>query len=255
MKFSISPITFFDNAQPFNNVSNFTPKFSLLGRPIQHSWLPGLSPSTLVSLHDARKAFETTPRFDSRLCKIVHSHALQMGFQYHLHVVNELLGVYGKIGEMGYARELFDRMSMELDGLEPNIVTWISMLSSHARCGRHEEMLHLYGVMRGKGIGTTAEALAVVVSFCAGSGALDKGEVIHGYVVKGGFENYLFVKNLFVWYGMHRLGNDALKTFKQMIKAGYKPNGVTFVAFLSACSHAELVSEGRELFDQMIKRV
>ncbi|KAI8004078.1 Peroxidase 63 [Camellia lanceoleosa] len=44
MKFSISSITFFDNAQPFNNVSNFTPEFSLLGRPIQHSWLPGLSP-------------------------------------------------------------------------------------------------------------------------------------------------------------------------------------------------------------------
>ncbi|KAL7207323.1 hypothetical protein ACSBR1_029308 [Camellia fascicularis] len=156
MKFSISPITFFDNAQPFNNVSNFTPKFSLLGRPIQHSWLPGLSPSTLVSLHDARKAFETTPR------------ALKLYLRTHK------LGV----GADGFTFPLVIRMfcQMELDGLEPNIVTWISMLSSHARCGRHEETLHLYGVMRGKGIGTTAEALAVVVSFCADSGALDKGK-------------------------------------------------------------------------------
>ncbi|CAL5443823.1 unnamed protein product [Camellia sinensis] len=383
---------------------------------------------------------------DSRLCKIVHSLVLQMGFQYQLHVVNELLGMYGKVGEMGYARKLFDRMSvrthiswntmvsgfalnydcngafeifcqMELDGLEPNIVTWTSLLSSHARCGRHEETLHLYGVMRGKGIGTTAEALAVVVSVCADSGALDKGEVIHGYVVKGGFENYLFVKNSLIcmygkhgavrdaenlfsemesknivswnalissyaesglcdeaftifsqmerpnviswsaviggfaskgrgeeslelfrhmqlakvsansitvssvllvcaelsalasgreihshvikammdrnilvgnglinmytkcgslneahlvfdkidgrdlvsWNlmiagnGMHGLGDDALKTFEQMIKAGYKPDGVTFVAVLSACSHTGLVSKGRELFDQMIR--
>ncbi|KAI8004072.1 putative pentatricopeptide repeat-containing protein [Camellia lanceoleosa] len=106
---------------------------------------------------------------------------------------------------------------MELDGLEPNIVTWISMLSSHARCGHHEETLHLYGVMKGKGIGTTVKALAVVVSVCADSGALDKGEVIHGNVVKGGFENYLFVKNLYVcMYGKHGTVGDVENLFSEM---------------------------------------
>lgn len=391
---------------------------------------------------------------DSRLCKSVHGHVVQMGFQYHLHVVNELLGMYGKLGETGDARRVFDRMPvrshiswntmvsgyalnydcdgafemfrrMELEGLEPNLVTWTSLLSSHARCGRHKETLRLYGVMRKKGNGTTAEALAVVISVCADLGALGKGEVIHGHVTKGGFEKYLFVKNSLIsmygkhgavtdaeklfmeielknvvswnalissyadsglcdeafslfshmensneypvvrpnviswsavidgfaskgrgeeslglfrrmqlakvransitissvlsvcaelsglglgreihghvikammdrnvlvgnglinmyakcgslkeahllfekldgrdvisWntmiagYGMHGLGNDALETFKRMVKAGYKPDAVTFVAVLSACSHAGLVNEGRELFDQMIR--
>ncbi|KAG5537889.1 hypothetical protein RHGRI_025099 [Rhododendron griersonianum] len=93
------------------------------------------------------------------------------------------------------AIEMFRKM--ETEGLEPNLVTWTSLLSSYARCGRHEATLHFYGEMRKMGIGFTAEALAVFVSVCAtaDSGSLHKGEVIHGYVIKGGFENYLFVYN------------------------------------------------------------
>ncbi|KAJ9692071.1 hypothetical protein PVL29_011251 [Vitis rotundifolia] len=388
-----------------------------------------------------------------KLCRRVHGHVVEMGFQWNLHVGNELMGMYGKIGRMDYARKVFDRMAvrscvswntmvsgyalnydchgasemfrmMGSAGLEPNLVTWTSLLSSHARCGRHVETMELFGGMRMRGIGATAEALAVVLSVSVDLAAFDEGKVIHGYVVKGGFENYLFVKNsliclygkhgnvnaarilfleiktknivswnalissyadlgwcdeafaiflqlektdeypmvrpnvvswsaviggfaskgqgvealelfrrmqlakvkansvtiasilsvcaelaalhlgreihghvvrslmdgnilvgnglinmytksgsfnkgnsvfekienkdLISWntmvagYGMHGLGENALRTFDQMIKDGFEPDGVTFVAVLSACSHAGLVTEGRELFDKMI---
>ncbi|KAG2728797.1 hypothetical protein I3760_01G221200 [Carya illinoinensis] len=388
------------------------------------------------------------------LCKNVHSHVLQMGFQNHLHAVNELIRMYGKIGRMEDARRLFDRMGirsriswntmvsgyafnyncdgasemfwqMELEGLEPNPVTWTSLLSSHARCGRKEETIKLFGIMRTRGTGATAEALAVVLSVCADLVAVGRGKVFHGYVIKGGFEDYLFVKNALIcmygkfgdvknaqnlflememknlvswnalitsyaesglcdeafaifsqletanddstgrpnviswsavingfaskgrgeeslelfrqmqlakvmassvtvsgvlsvcaelaalnlgrevhghavralmdsnilvgnglinmysrcgsfkeahlvfekidrrdlisWnsmiagYGMHGLGESALKSFDQMIESGLKPDSVTFIALLSACSHAGLVDEGRRLFNQMIK--
>jgi pentatricopeptide repeat protein len=36
-----------------------------------------------------------------------------------------------------------------------------------------------------------------------------------------------------------------------MLRAGVVPNSVTFVSVLSACSHAGLIEEGRELFDIM----
>ncbi|KAK1393897.1 hypothetical protein POM88_012953 [Heracleum sosnowskyi] len=52
-------------------------------------------------------------------------------------------------------------------------------------------------------------------------------------------------------YGMHGLGEKALQTFNRMIESGFEPDGVTFVACLSSCSHAGLVSKGREIFDQM----
>ncbi|KAI3524982.1 hypothetical protein L1887_03653 [Cichorium endivia] len=163
-------------------------------------------------------------------CALLHCHALLMGFQDNLHVANELLAAYGKLGQMDIAHQLFDKMllrnhiswntmvsgfafnndykgaleifkKMELDGWEPNHVTWTSLLSSHARCGHHQETLILYNVMRRKGIKATAQSLAVVVSTCNDS---NKGRELHGYVIKAGLENYSFTKNsLLCMYGRH----------------------------------------------------
>jgi pentatricopeptide repeat protein len=55
-------------------------------------------------------------------------------------------------------------------------------------------------------------------------------------------------------YGMHGLCDEAFSMFTDMTKAMIEPDGVTFVAVLSACSHAGRVSEGRCLFDQMVQK-
>ncbi|KAM7483847.1 hypothetical protein LguiB_008430 [Lonicera macranthoides] len=214
-----------------------------------------------------------------RLCKILHCHVLEMGFQNHLHVVNELLGLYGKLGRMDDARQLFDRMvvrshiswntmvsgfsltcdsdgalqmfrRMELEGLEPNPVTWTSLLSSHARCGHCRETLELYGVMRGRGIGATAEALAVVISVSADSDEFGRGEALHGYVVRGGFENYLFVKNsLICMYGKHGAVNDAEVLFSEM----ESKNIVTWNALITSYGESGLCDQAFALFSQLEK--
>ena len=53
-------------------------------------------------------------------------------------------------------------------------------------------------------------------------------------------------------FTIHGHGKQALSLFNQML--GVKPNEVTFLSLLSACSHSGLVSEARELFDCMTKR-
>ena len=52
-------------------------------------------------------------------------------------------------------------------------------------------------------------------------------------------------------YGIHGHGDDAVALFYQIEKAGFKPDYITFIALLSACSHAGLVDKGREYFDCM----
>ncbi|KAL0351366.1 UNVERIFIED_CONTAM: hypothetical protein Scaly_1525300 [Sesamum calycinum] len=46
---------------------------------------------------------------DVRLCKIVHSHVIQMGFANNMHVSNELMGMYGETGRTEVALQNGER--------------------------------------------------------------------------------------------------------------------------------------------------
>lgn len=130
-------------------------------------------------------------------------------------------------------------------------------------------------------------AILTVLSACADLGALHLGEWIHNYIenekheilknrvvplynslihmyAKSGniskalqvFENMQH-KTIITWTTMiaglalHGLGNEALRLFSRMEKARVKPNEVTFIAVLSACSHVGLVELGQDVFTSM----
>ncbi|KAJ4717880.1 Pentatricopeptide repeat-containing protein [Melia azedarach] len=211
--------------------------------------------------------------------KFVHNHVLQMGFRDNVHIVNELIGMYAKMGRMDDARKMFDKVRgknyiswntmvsgfalnydcdsalemfkrMQFEGLEPNLVTWTSLLSSHARCGRFEETMDLFDMMTMRGVGANAEVLAVVLSVCADLVAVEKGEVIHGYVIKGGFEDYLFVKNaLITLYGKHGDVKQAQNLFSEM----EEKNIVSWNALITSCAEAGLCDEALAVFSQLEK--
>ncbi|KAK1575845.1 hypothetical protein Q3G72_008840 [Acer saccharum] len=213
------------------------------------------------------------------LCKIVHNHILQVGLQNNVHVANELIGMYARMGRMDQSYKVLDKMPvrnfiswntmvsgyasnydcdsaievfrrMEFEGLEPNLVTWTSLLSSFARCGRLEETLELFGMMRMRGIGVAAEALAVVLSVCADLVGFEKGRVIHGYVIKGGFENYLFVKNALVCvYGKHGDVKEAHDLFSAM----EDKNIVSWNTLITSYAEAGLCDEALAVFSQLEK--
>ncbi|XP_010262087.1 PREDICTED: putative pentatricopeptide repeat-containing protein At1g17630 [Nelumbo nucifera] len=211
------------------------------------------------------------------LCKNIHSHAVLLGLQFHLHVANQLVNMYGKIGRMDYARQLFDRMPcrtvlswntmisgfslnydcdgalemfgrMESEGFEPNLVTWTSLLSAHSRCGQHEEVMRLFDSMRMRSNGSTAEAVAVVLSACANSYSLDKGKEIHGYVITSGFQDYAFVQNsLISMYGKHGDIEDAKKLFSEIKVKSL----VSWNAMLSSYVETGFCDEALELFSYL----
>ncbi|XP_038719950.1 putative pentatricopeptide repeat-containing protein At1g17630 [Tripterygium wilfordii] len=221
------------------------------------------------------KAFGFMGRSD--LCKIVHCQAFGMGFKDQVHVANELIGMYAKIEETRDARNVFERMSvkshiswnmmvscyaqnndrdgayeifkrMEHEGLRPNTVTWTSLLSSHSRCRRHEETMELFNSMMRSGVNASGEVLAVVLSVCAGLGVFDKGRMIHGYVVKGGFENYLFVKNALIsMYGNHSDVQGARNLFMEM----ETKNVESWNSLITSYAKSGFCDEAFQLFSQI----
>lgn len=211
--------------------------------------------------------------------KIVHSHILQMGFQHHLHVVNELLGMYAKLGHPHDALYLFDRMTvrsyiswntmvsgfslnldcdgafemfkrMELEGLEPNQVTWTSLLSGHSRCGRYGCVIELFDMMKMRGFRASAEVLAVLLSVCDNLAALDRGRMVHGCVIKSGFEDYLFVKNaLICLYGKYGDVANAKVLFSEM----RNKNVVSWNALITSYVETGFCDEALEIFSELEK--
>ncbi|GAB4851797.1 hypothetical protein Ancab_031196 [Ancistrocladus abbreviatus] len=50
---------------------------------------------------------------------------------------------------------------------------------------------------------------------------------------------------------MHGMGKEAVENFGMMESVGVRPNHVTFLSVLGACSHGGLVEEGLEFFRKM----
>ncbi|XP_042003786.1 pentatricopeptide repeat-containing protein At3g53360, mitochondrial-like [Salvia splendens] len=82
------------------------------------------------------------------------------------------------------------------------------------------------------------------VNCCAVKYGLDSGIA----VMNGLIDMYV---NLIVGYAQFGLGQEALNLFRRMKKHGIKPNQVTFVGVLIACSHVGLVDEGIQLLKSM----
>ncbi|KAL9350375.1 hypothetical protein Peur_057630 [Populus x canadensis] len=79
------------------------------------------------------------------------------------------------------------------------------------------------------------------------------GEIHDAYSI---FTNMIY-RDLISWNTMimglahHAMANETLKVFETMLQSGTRPNSVTFLGILSACSHAGLVSQGWKLFKAM----
>lgn len=194
---------------------------------------------------------------------------------------NAMVAGYVKVGDMDNARALFGRMP------ERNAISWTTMIAGYAQMNRPDEAIAIFQRMQLEDdVEPDEVTLLGVLSACSQLGALDLGEWIHGYIdrrklckivplmnalidmyAKSGiidkalevFEN-MNHKSIVTWTTMiaglalHGLGNEALEMFDRMERENVKPNDVTFLAILSACSHAGQTELGRWYFHRMRSR-
>lgn len=204
-----------------------------------------------------------------------------MGYSDHLHVANELVSMYMNLGRGEIAQKVFDGMTdrtvvswnvlisgfaanfdcegavcafrrMEREGPTPNSVTWTSLMSAHARCQRHAEVVMVFDKMREKGVRSSGEAVAVALSGCAylERNALVIGKKIHGYVVRDGFEWYPFVRNSLVcMYGRLHCRKEAEIIFAETSEKSL----VSWNALISSYAASGLCSEAYDVFSQLEK--
>lgn len=212
--------------------------------------------------------------------KGVHGFVVKRGFYGVLGVGNALMDAYAKCGKVATSRKVFDEMT------EKDDFSWNSMIAVYAQNGHAVEALQLFAQMIKDGDSDyNAVTLSAALLACACSGALRAGKCIHDQVMKMDLEDNVIVgtsiidmyckcgrvemarrafdrmrdKNVRTWttmiagYGMHGRAREALEVFYEMIRTGVRPNYVTFVSVLAACSHAGLVDEAWHWFSSMLR--
>lgn len=210
--------------------------------------------------------------------KQIHAHVEVFGFQYNLVVCSSLVDMYGKCNEVDLARRVFDSME------DKNVVSWTSMITAYAQNGRGHEALKVFREFNWLVWEHPNQfMLASVINACASLGKLVSGKVTHGAAIRRGHDSNdvvasalvdMYAKcgcivysdrvfrrvsnpsvipytSMIVAAGKHGLGKLSIELFEQMIDRRIKPNDVTFVAVLHACSHSGLVDEGLEYLNSM----
>lgn len=195
---------------------------------------------------------------------------------------NVLLTGLIKWGEIELARAIFDMMP------ERNVVSWTGLIDGYTRMNRFHEALSLFQEMVvHEGIKPTEVTLLAVFPSIWNIGCLEFCQMVHSYGEKSGLNSFdvrvmnclidayarsgsiesawrVFEdigdarRNLVSWtsmisgFAMHGLAVAASDCYRRMEDVGVKPNRITFLSVLNACSHGGLVDEGLEFYRKMV---
>ncbi|KAK6146562.1 hypothetical protein DH2020_020431 [Rehmannia glutinosa] len=194
-----------------------------------------------------------------------------------VYIGSALVDMYSKCGCCEDALRVFRDMPWR------NHVSWSALLAGYVQCNMFKDVLFLFQEMLVEKIEPSEATLASVLTACAHLGSLDRGRWVDKYIsacklelnsvlatalidmyakcgcIKEAFCVFdkMRVKDVYPWTalisGLAMNGNakGSLNLFSQMLSSGVQPNGVTFIAVLSACSHGGLVNEGQRLFASM----
>ncbi|XP_010252400.1 PREDICTED: pentatricopeptide repeat-containing protein At1g31430 [Nelumbo nucifera] len=186
---------------------------------------------------------------------------------------------YVNCGQLDEARELFDRTPVR------DVILWTAMINGYVQYNQFDKALTLFREMQMKRVKPDKFTLVALLTGCAQLGALEQGKWIHGYIDEnmvtidaivgtalidmyakcGCIEKSIEIfkrieeKDRASWtaiicgLAMNGQTTKALELFSEMKLVGVKPDDITFIGVLSACSHGGLVEEGRRHFDSMRK--
>ncbi|KAL8147067.1 pentatricopeptide repeat-containing protein At2g03880, mitochondrial [Apium graveolens] len=209
----------------------------------------------------------------------LHGHAILTGFICDDFVKNSLITMYAKCGDLKSSNNIFYGWGNRTS------VTWNAMVAAYAHHGYGEEALKLFVTMQRAKVDLDEFSFSAVLAAAASLAILEEGQQLHVCAIKHGFDISLYVRNatmdmygkcgemndvlkllpepynrsrlswniLISVFSRHGSFQEARKSFHEMTCLGVKPDHVTFVSLLSACSHGGLVDEGLAYFASMTR--
>jgi pentatricopeptide repeat protein len=203
--------------------------------------------------------------------RTIHSLLVKLGLDGDVSVCNSLLSMYARCLDLPSAMDVFNETN------DRDIVTWNSILTACVQHQHLEEVFVLFSLLHRSVSSVDRISLNNVLSASAELGYFEMVKQVHAYAFKVGLLGDAMVSNgltdtyakcgslddartlfevmgtgrdvfswssLIVGYAQFGYANEALDLFVRMRSIGIKPNHVTFVGVLTACSRVRFVEEG-----------
>ncbi|KAG1361073.1 pentatricopeptide repeat-containing protein [Cocos nucifera] len=212
-------------------------------------------------------------------CKCIHAMVIRRQFASHELLLNSLLDAYAKCDLMELALELFRRMKKH------NVISWSVIMAGSTQCAKPDEAVAFFSEMQLAGEKPNSITILSLFEACAVSAELKLSKCAHGVAIRNCLVDDLVVdttlldmyakcgdlnaskkvfqrmpvRSVSSWnamigaLGMNGRACEALATLHEMESDNVKPNGVTMLAVLSACSHGGLVVEGFSCYQRMLR--
>ena len=176
-------------------------------------------------------------------------------------------------GSVEYARKVFGEMQKR------DVVSWTSMISAFAQRGMWNDALRFLAEMQADGIAPNKVTIISLLSACGHGQAVDRGRWVYGRLGEYGIEADVDIGNAVVsmyakcgcmsdaleafkvmparntksWNALidgfvqNKKHKEALKMFEEMLSSDFNPDAVTLVSILSACTQLGDLQQGRNL--------
>ncbi|GAB2275035.1 hypothetical protein Dimus_009803 [Dionaea muscipula] len=242
----------------------------------------------IANYHDACHASGTDSFYFSLLdnstttCHLnqLHAQLLVSGLRENGFLITKLINVCAGIGEILYARKVFDEFS------DPGVFLWNAIIRCYNMCNMFSHVAEMYLRMQWTEVHPDPFTLPYVLKACREMGLLGMGRAVHGQIFRYGFDCDVFLQNGLValyakcdridrakvvfdcmddrtivsWtsiisaYAQHGHAIEALRTFKEMRRqADAKPDWITLVSVLRAYTDVEDLEQGRSVHGCIIK--
>ncbi|XP_048142068.1 putative pentatricopeptide repeat-containing protein At3g47840 [Rhodamnia argentea] len=207
----------------------------------------------------------------------LHAQVLCKGLSNSLPVANSIISMYSKLGQLSSALTIFHEITKR------DIVSWNTIVTGYSQEGCGEEAFELLSWIRIEGLTPTESTLAVVLTVCSNMAILKQGMQLHALVLSLGLEQAPTIQSalinmyakcgsikeaykifdaatkydIVVWttmingYAEHGYSHEAIDLFEKLASVGLRPDPVTYIGILTACSHAGLIDLGFNYFDSM----
>lgn len=194
-------------------------------------------------------------------------------------VGSALVDMYAKFGRMKDARLVSNRVG------DKDVVLFTALIVGYSQHGDDGGALEVFGNMINQGIKANEYTFASILITCGNLEDLSNGKLVHGLVLKSGFEAAVASQtslltmyarcgliddslrifkrfqhpNLVTWtsliVALVRNGREelALTKFRKMIRDSVVPNSFTFSSVLQACSSLALIDEGKQIHAMVTK--